>query len=151
MRDKKPRLPALSGPKGPISLSGVNSHEKGGERGRVRLVRRRVALGEVTDFFFSGAHVGEIQPSRLRASYPPKPPWSVIRTGERSSFAGGYSSVGKTELKVDEETDLLGLVVLVVCGQLHTFSPGWGIEGIDQSQMRVEVVLAMLYIDNQEV
>lgn len=71
--------------------------------------------------------------------------------GETSNFAGGYSSVGKTESKVDEETDLLGLVVLVVCGQLRTFSPRWGIEGIDQSQMRVEVVLAMLYIDSQEV
>lgn len=110
------------------------------------MVRRRVALGEVTDFFF-GAHVGEIQPSRLRASYPLKPPMA----GETSNFAGGYSSVGKTESKVDEETDLLGLVVLVVCGQLRTFSPRWGIEGIDQSQMRVEVVLAMLHMDRYEV
>jgi hypothetical protein len=67
---------------------------------------------------------------------PPKPPWPVIRTGE-SNFAGGYSSVGKTESKVDEETDLLGFVVLVVCGQLRTFSPRWGIEGTERSHREV--------------
>jgi hypothetical protein len=71
----------------------------------------------------------------------------VIRTGERSNFAGGYSSVGKTESKLDEETDLLGFVVVVVCGQLRTFSPGWGLRGLNGRTGRSEVVLVMLYVD----